>query len=275
MIPRLQLLEEANVLDGDDGLVREGLEQLDLCIAERDCLLATDVDGADRRVAAQHRDRKDTVVADRLGPLRDVRVFGAALSIGDRNHATLENRPRGDAEATGRCGIRGPNSLKALQRGTIVAGQRDHLAVEPEHETEKAITQPRRTRRDSVEHGLHVGGRARDDAQDFAGRRLLLQRHGEVAIARLELLEEAHVLDGDDGLVGEGLEQLDLAIGEGAGLGAQYRDGADGHALAHHRDEEPASPPGCSGQGPMLEFRIALHVGNMDHRALEDRSTGP
>src|SRR5439155_14007283 len=162
---------------------------------------------------------------------------GAALSIGDRNHATLENRPGGDAEATGRCGIRGPNSLKTLQRGTIVAGQRDHLAIEPEHETEKAITQPRRTRRDGVEHGLHVGWRARDDAQDFAGRRLLLQRHGEVAIARLELLEEAHVLDGDDGLVGEGLEEVDLALGEWPDLRAEYGDGADSNALAQQGDE--------------------------------------
>ena len=45
-----------------------------------------------------------------------------------------------------------------------------------------------------------------DDAQDLAGRRLLLQRLGEFAVARLQLLEQPRVLDGDDGLVGEGLE---------------------------------------------------------------------
>ena len=33
---------------------------------------------------------------------------------------------------------------------------------------------------------------------------------GEVLVARLELVEQAHVLDGDHRLVGEGLEQLDL-----------------------------------------------------------------
>ena len=48
-----------------------------------------------------------------------------------------------------------------------------------------------------------------------AGRRLLLQRLREVAVARLQLLEQPHVLDGDDRLVGEGLEQRDLLVREG------------------------------------------------------------
>ena len=33
---------------------------------------------------------------------------------------------------------------------------------------------------------------------------------GQVAVARLQLLEQPHVLDGDHGLVGEGLEERDL-----------------------------------------------------------------
>ena len=50
----------------------------------------------------------------------------------------------------------------------------------------------------------------RDDPEDLAGRRLLLQRLGELPIALLEFVEQPGVLDGDDGLIGEGLEQLDL-----------------------------------------------------------------
>ena len=34
----------------------------------------------------------------------------------------------------------------------------------------------------------------------------------QLAVARLQLGEQPHVLDGDDGLVGEGLEQLDLLV---------------------------------------------------------------
>ena len=64
-------------------------------------------------------------------------------------------------------------------------------------------------------------GERRDDPQDLAGGGLLLQRLGEVAVARLELREEPDVLDGDDGLIGEGLEQLDLACrGTRRALGA-------------------------------------------------------
>ena len=63
--------------------------------------------------------------------------------------------------------------------------------------------------------------------QDLAGRRLLLQRFGEIAVANLQLLEEADVLDGDDGLVGEGRDKLDLLVGEGLHLGAPEREGAD------------------------------------------------
>jgi hypothetical protein len=33
-------------------------------------------------------------------------------------------------------------------------------------------------------------------------------------VARLQLLEQPHVLDGDHGLVGEGLEQRDVLVGE-------------------------------------------------------------
>ena len=50
--------------------------------------------------------------------------------------------------------------------------------------------------------------------EDLAGGGLLLERLGEIAIADLELLEEPDVLDGDDGLVREGLEQLDLSLGK-------------------------------------------------------------
>ena len=57
-------------------------------------------------------------------------------------------------------------------------------------------------------------------AQDLRDRRLLLQRHGEVAVAGLQFLEQADVLDGDDGLIGEGLHKRDLPASEWPVLGA-------------------------------------------------------
>ena len=46
--------------------------------------------------------------------------------------------------------------------------------------------------------------------EHLGGRGLLFQRLGQFAGARLHLLEQPRVLDGDDGLVGEGFDQLDL-----------------------------------------------------------------
>ncbi len=46
----------------------------------------------------------------------------------------------------------------------------------------------------------------------------MLQRLRQIARARLHLVEQAHVLDRDDSLVGEGLDELDLALSEPAGL---------------------------------------------------------
>ena len=69
---------------------------------------------------------------------------------------------------------------------------------------------------DHVQHGLDIGRRASDDAQDFTRRCLLLQRFGE-------LLEQPHVLDGDHRLVGERFEELDLRRGEGAHLECDVR----------------------------------------------------
>ena len=63
-----------------------------------------------------------------------------------------------------------------------------------------------------VEHRLQVERRAADDLQHVGGRGLLLQRLGEIARPRLHLVEQAHVLDRDDRLVGEGLDELDLAL---------------------------------------------------------------
>jgi hypothetical protein len=80
------------------------------------------------------------------------------------------------------------------------------VAVEREDVGRVGIAQLERGRRDGVEHGLHVGGRAADHAQDVARCSLLLQRFRQVAIAGFKLLEQ-DVFDRDDRLVSEGLQR--------------------------------------------------------------------
>ena len=79
-------------------------------------------------------------------------------------------------------------------------------------------TNPSRALDDGVEDRLHVRRRTADDAEHLGRRRLMLQSLAQFRVALSELLEEAHVLDSNDRLVGEGFEQSDLLLGEGIDL---------------------------------------------------------
>ncbi len=86
-----------------------------------------------------------------------------------------------------------------------------------------AISAPHRRAADfdqRVEHRLQVESRAADDLEHIGGGGLLLKRFAQLA-------EQPGVLDGDDGLGGEILHQLDLLVGEGAHLLAVDGDRAD------------------------------------------------
>src|SRR5204862_1476538 len=71
-----------------------------------------------------------------------------------------------------------------------------------------------------VEHGLQIEGRAADDLEHVGGGGLLLQRLAKLA-------EQPRVLDGDDGLRGEALHQLNLLVRERAHLLTVDADYAD------------------------------------------------
>jgi len=49
---------------------------------------------------------------------------------------------------------------------------------------------------------------------DFGESLQILDRTCEIAGTRLQLLEQLYVLDGDQRLIGEGLQELDLRVGE-------------------------------------------------------------
>ena len=73
---------------------------------------------------------------------------------------------------------------------------------------------PRGAFDDGIEHRLHVGGRAADDAEHLGRCRLMLQCLAQFRVALSEFLKQADIFDGDDGLVGEGFEERDLLIGK-------------------------------------------------------------
>jgi hypothetical protein len=70
------------------------------------------------------------------------------------------------------------------------------------------FAQPRRRLGQRIQDDLQIEGRAADDLKHVGGGGLLLQRFAQ-------LVKEPGVLDGNDGLRGEVLQQLDLLIGDG------------------------------------------------------------
>src|SRR5262245_52235984 len=74
---------------------------------------------------------------------------------------------------------------------------------------ELGTTKPSRVREHGLEHRLQLARRAANDTEDLGCRSLLLERLGELARARLHLVEQPHVLNRNHRLVGEGGHQLD------------------------------------------------------------------
>src|SRR5262249_1115515 len=127
--------------------------------------------------------------------------------------------------------------------------------------------------------------RAGNDSQHLRGRGLLLQRLAQIVRTLAQLVEQAAVLDGDDGLGGEVLDQLDLLVGEGANLLAVNDNAAHQLLLSQHRYGKYGPSPGVQGNSWVAETRrhieiarFGLDVGDLNslfdrHRAAE-RSLG-
>jgi len=77
------------------------------------------------------------------------------------------------------------------------------------------VAQPHRGLNQRVEHRLQIERRAADHLQHVGGRRLLLQR-------RAQLVEQARVLYGDDGLLSEVAQELDMLVAEWFDFLAEY-----------------------------------------------------
>src|SRR5262245_20783695 len=69
-------------------------------------------------------------------------------------------------------------------------GDADGVSLTEVHRAELGLADARCVGQYSLEHGLQIAGRARDDAEHLIGRRLPLLRLGELARTRLKLLLE-------------------------------------------------------------------------------------
>src|SRR6266478_101442 len=121
---------------------------------------------------------------------------------------------------------------------------------------------------DRIEDRLHIRCRTADDVQHIGGCNLVFKRFLQLARLRLHLLEQPHVLDGDDGLVGEGLQQCDLLVREGFHRRPIHRKCPDGNTLAQHRNaKHGAISAAFLGLVPIV-FGIDKDIGYMNNAGL-------
>ena len=148
----------------------------------------------------------------------------------------------------------------------------DQLPVERHDGSRAGAAQFQRGRRNGVEDRLYVLLRTTDHAQDLARRGLLFQGLGEVAIAGFQFLEQAYVLDGDHGLVGEGLQQANLPLGEFARHGAYHHDGADHLPFTHHGNAHSAAESAPLRRAFLLVCGVGEHILDLHRLALQDHA---
>src|SRR5262249_19138634 len=100
-----------------------------------------------------------------------------------------------------------------------------------------------------VEHRLQIESGAADDLQHVSSGGLLLEGLFEITGACLHFVEQASVLDGDDRLIRESLEQLDLTFREGYSFGAAKSDHSDDLNHAHQRHYKVGPPKHLARSG--------------------------
>ena len=103
------------------------------------------------------------------------------------------------------------------------------IAVVTENHSSCCAAEPDSRIQESVEHGLQIEGRAANDLEHVGSRGLLLERLAQ-------LIQEARVLDSDDGLSREVRDQFNVLFGERLRLLPIDDDIADQLALFQHRN---------------------------------------
>src|SRR4029078_10921680 len=99
---------------------------------------------------------------------------------------------------------------------------------------------------DGVQYWLYLRRRGCNHAQNLAGRVLLLKSFSEVTIACFELFEQAHVLNRDDCLIGEGFDQLNLLFGKRLNDVTPYDDSPNRRSFSYEWRSSQGSTAGLA-----------------------------
>src|SRR6185503_832066 len=109
-----------------------------------------------------------------------------------------------------------------------------------------------------------------------AGEEVRLVLAGDLKLPAffLDLVEQAHVLDRDYRLIGEGRQQTHLIFREEPGLLARDDDRAGQVPFAHHRNAEDTAESHHRRRFLALVIRVLLDIGNVKRPAIPDHPGG-
>jgi hypothetical protein len=222
-------LEQAGVLDRQHGLRGEGLHQRDGGGREGAFGAAADHQAADHGSFPQQRYGEHGVDAgEYLGDTLDGAVL---LHVVDRH---------GDAvlRAAAEKGFADADAALA-QAGDAVLGhserrfRHEHLLgrIELVDHALVGLRERHRAVDDGGKYGFQIE-RGIDGAQDFFQRLEFGDRACQFGGAGLQFAEGGDAADGDHRLLGEGLQQFDMSIGEGVDMRVDEHDDADRNTFA-------------------------------------------
>ena len=201
---------------------------------------------------------------NRLSVFRSVRIFRISKDIENIDRFAFE-RGTGCTAVPARANWVLLYPLPELRSGVEGRRHPQQLAIETENESPAGPAQPSRTFGDRFKYRLEIERRAANDLKHFRGGRLLLQRFAE-------LVEQAGILDGDDGLVGKVLDQLDLLVGKGPDFLPVYGERADQFVLFKHRHQQTRAYSSKFDGGDM---RSRISVALLRHQRRERRLWSP
>src|SRR5262245_13075766 len=259
-------LEQPRVLDGDDGLVRKGIDELDLAFGERAHFGAPYQDHPNCLTCVDQRDGERGAITELERPLPALGVF---ITFG-QDVCDVNRSPFDDGTSCNEPTNNGPGELSNRAGHRNLPMVRDEVLTIAKHLKDRGvirIAQARRGLDECIEHFLHVEGRAADDLQNIRGGGLLLQGFAK-------FVEESRVLDGYDGLVSKALNQLDLFVCKGTHLLSVNSHGSYGLRLPQHRHNEHrtnAKSPSC---GEIGIVDLGNDIADVDDATVKYRSRG-
>src|SRR5262249_8411296 len=204
----LNFIEQAHILDGNHRLVGKGCEQLDLLVGKRRDLRLPQTYCAQRRALAQQGYCQHCPGTRQLLGFREI-IFPVCPAVWNLHYTALEQRAT--CRSSPPCADWGAlPQLQGTGRGIVGSGGTAAFAIVAENHAVLGTANADGSLQQRPEDTLEVERRSADGLEHLGRGSLLPQRFAQLLCARLHLIEQPHVLDGDHRLVGKRGDKLDL-----------------------------------------------------------------